>query len=694
MRLKTQILLLLCLSIQLQLTGQTYTSTAGAIIPDDGNPISFPINVTGLVPATIDTTFGLETVCINLTHPWNDDLTIRLIAPDGTTAELTSHNGGDSDDYTNTCFNNYAATYISSSWGPFTGTFKPEVSMGGINNGQVGNGTWQLFLIDTYPFADQGNFLDWSITFGNNPAVPFPFYHSTLPIVVINTQGNGIVNEPKVLVEMGIIDNGAGQINRINDPWNAYNGYAGIETRGNSSQSFPKLSYAFETWDSLENELDLSLLGMPADNDWVLIANYSDKSLMRNYLAYDLFREMGHYATRMKYCDLVIDGEYRGIYLLGEKIKRDNNRVDVAKLDSLDNAGDSLTGGYIFKNDWQQGSNNGGWSSMFPPINNTSNLYYQYHYPEPDNITQPQMDYIKSYVDSFELACASPTYADSLIGYRRFADVSSFIDVMIIAELAKNVDAYWLSTFFYKNKNSQGGKIKAGPIWDYDLSWGNADYNFGYYPGGWHWEEYAQGFDVLPFYWEVMANDTLFQNQMKCRWNELREDVLHIDSIYATIDGVATMIDSAQMLNFQVWPILGTYVWPNPQPIPQDYPGEVQKLKDWVNFRLAWMDANMPGNCPDLPSDEQSAASNMAIFVYPNPFRDEMEISIEALQASTLDIKLIDNRGRMIANWPAQLISSGKFHTTISVHENLAAGLYWLHVTLNGRSEFLKVVKE
>jgi len=185
------------------------------------------------------------------------------------------------------------------------------------------------------------------------------FTSSNLPIVVINTIGQTIIDDPRIVCDMGIIDNGFGFINSINDPFNNYNGKISIEYRGSQSQSFPKKSYALETQDSIGNNNNVSLLGMPVENDWILYAPYSDKSLMRNFLTFDLGRKMGNYSPRTVYCELVVNGDYKGIYILMEKIKRDNDRVDIAKLDTNDLAGDSLTGGYIIKVDKFTGTGGG-----------------------------------------------------------------------------------------------------------------------------------------------------------------------------------------------------------------------------------------------------------------------------------------------------------------------------------------------
>ena len=159
-----------------------------------------------------------------------------------------------------------------------------------------------------------------------------------------------------IKADMGIIYNGPGVINKISDVPNDYKGKIGIEFRGSTSQSFPKKPYGFETWDESGEDNDVKLLGMPKESDWTLNATYNDKTLMRDGLSYILAGSVMEYAPRVRYNELVINGQYRGIYLLVEKIKRDKNRVDISKIETTDNQGDALTGGYIIKIDKETGS--------------------------------------------------------------------------------------------------------------------------------------------------------------------------------------------------------------------------------------------------------------------------------------------------------------------------------------------------
>lgn len=158
------------------------------------------------------------------------------------------------------------------------------------------------------------------------------FSSSNLPIVVIETGPQEIVDDPRITATMGIINNGDDAVNHLTDPYNDYLGYISIEYRGATSQAFPKKSYGFETQDHSGENRNVSLMGLPEENDWVLYAPYSDKSLIRNILSYRLFREMGHYAPRTRLCELVVNGDYLGVYVLVEKIKRDRNRLDIATL--------------------------------------------------------------------------------------------------------------------------------------------------------------------------------------------------------------------------------------------------------------------------------------------------------------------------------------------------------------------------
>lgn len=585
---------------------QTFIGSGGDI-PDDGTTITFQQSVTGLPNALNTTDFGIERVCFNAVHPWVADLNISLRAPDGTLITLVSGVGGDTDGFVNTCMSNDASTSIFEVWYPFTGNFRPFGDLGQVNNGQNPNGIWELVILDTYAFADAGSLLDWSITFSDQPAQPFVFDSSDLPILKINTGGQSIVNEPKINAQFQLIDNGPGERNYVNQTDYAYTGMIGIEQRGNSSQGMPKKSYSFEFRDEEGEDKDVTLLQLPEGSDFVLAANFSDKTLMRNALAYETFRKMGHYATRTRFCELILDNTYAGVYILTEDIRRDKDRVDISKLKPTDTSGVDLTGGYMMRIDWNRTP---GWESPFSQPNSPTRFtYFQHTYPRWDELHPTQEHYIRSYVDSFERALHGPDFQDLGMGWRAFGQENTFIDYLILNELSKNVDGYRLSTYFFKDRDDKGGKLRMGPPWDYDLAWYNADYCAGFDTEGFAFDiNYICGDSGVPFWWEKLMADTLFTQNLACRWQQLRQTSLAESTFFGVVDSMANVLSEAQARNFTKWPILGTYVWPNPGPLPTTYVGEVNKMKTWIEQRMAWLDETFLANLPTLDAQFSTSA--------------------------------------------------------------------------------------
>lgn len=571
---------------------QTFTGTTGTIT-DNNTWKYFSCNVSGLNQTNINTTWGFEKVTLSISHNNDADLEVHLLSPDGTDVLLFNGVGGTGNNFTNTGFKNTYTTPIASGSAPFNGSYLPQEDLGVFNNGQNGNGNWYLKIRDTHtPY--QGSVTSWSIRFGNDPAVPLAPFSSNLPIVKINTHGQSIPDDPKIAADFQLIYNGPSARNYLSDTLYTYSGNIGIERRGSSSGSAPKKSYGFETWDSINQEIDTGFLGLPPQSDWILNANYYDKTLMRNVLSYQLFNNMDHYAPRTRFCEVFLNGQYLGVYALMEKIKRDPNRVDIAKLNVWDTTGDQLTGGYIVKIDKFTGSGGDGFYSNYPPSNTTGNdhIFVQYEYPNETEIQPAQKNYIQQYMDSFETALFSSNYQSPAIGFRRYAGERTFMDYMFLNELSKNVDGYRLSTYFYKDKQSKGGKLKAGPAWDYDIAWMNANYCEAQVDTGWAFNhDYVCAGDATPAYWERMMTDTLFREHARCRWFSLRLTTLNKDSLYAYIDSTVAYLNEAQQRNFVQWPILGVATWPEPTPLPQTYMEEIQRLKGWINDRLTWLDA-------------------------------------------------------------------------------------------------------
>lgn len=512
-------------------------------------------------------------------------------------------------------------------------------------------------------------------------AVGQTFTSSNLPIIVINTNGQEIVDDPKIEADMGIINNAPGLRNALTDPFTDYNGKIGIEIRGSSSQSFPKKQYGVELRDENGDGVEAPLLGMPKEEDWVLFAPYNDKSLLRDVLAYKLGRDQNRYAPRTRYCEVVLNGEYMGVYVLIEKIKRDKNRVDINKLDPEEITGDNLTGGYIIKIDKATGSGGDGWSSIFPPPlrGNDQLINFLYEVPKSEDIVPEQKQYIQQYVTDFETALASTTFADPVNGYAKYMDAGSFIDYFIINEVSKNVDGYRISTFLHKKRDSDGGKIYMGPVWDYNLGFGNANYCTSGTTDGFVLEFNEVCPDdwwLIPFWWKRLHEDPAYQAQLEARWTSLRGGPLSINTIHTYIDSVATVLNAeAQQRNFERWPVLGEYVWPNYYVGPT-FQSEIEWLKAWITNRLLWLDANMSSVITGVENEQNQ------LQLFPNPFENSVTIQTHN-DHRVKRLQVLDITGREV------------FHTLISENDyqwegksnsgnTLPKGVYILHLYNTG----------
>jgi hypothetical protein len=498
---------------------------------------------------------------------------------------------------------------------------------------------------------------------------------SNLPIIVINTNGQTIPDDPKITADMGIIYNGTGIRNNMTDPFNHYNGKIGIEIRGQSSQMFPMKSYSIELRNASGNSQDQSLFGLPKEADWVLYAPYTDKTLMRNFLAYTLSNELGHWAAHCRFAEVVINGDYKGIYVFMERIKRGSGRVNIGKMNTTDVSGDAVTGGYIFSLDKEPN----GWFSSFVTPGSQNKRQFSYVYPKPENIVLAQKDYIKRFVDSFEFALAGRDYQDKVSGVRKFADLQSFIDYFIVNEVSRNVDGYRLSAYFYKDRDSRNRKIFAGPVWDYDLAFRNANYCDGSNTSGWAYQFNnvcpGDGAGLIPFWWERLMTDTAFTSDLRCRWKEKRQNTISFDHLNHLIDSVVSLTAEARVRHFQRWPVLGQYIWPNPQPIATSYSGEIGYLKEWLNNRLNWIDNNLPntGKCEDWPAE---ATGTLQAAVYPNPTKGDGTIRIKSKTNQLVYLHVYDVAGRLVHS---QSISAVPVSNYIAVEKmkGWQAGIYY-----------------
>jgi len=528
------------------------------------------------------------------------------------------------------------------------------------------------------------------LTYRNVPAwfeEPYVgFAGSALPLIMINSGSNVIQQDVKTMVDMGIIDNGPGKMNYVTDVWNNYSGKAGIEIRGSSSTMFDKKNYGIELWKTAEDDTSFSLMGLPAESDWILHGPFSDKTLIRNYLAYALARDMGHYAPRTRFCELFLNDQYRGVYVLIERIKRDSARVDIAKLLPTDVTGDQLTGGYIVKIDRSAGDYSDGWFSPYLGTGSEgSSPFFAYSYPQRDKIGPGQKTYIKNKITSFENALHGNQYLDPYTGYKTFIDVSSFVDYFIMVELSKNTDGYRLSTFLHKDRDGKDPRLHMGPIWDYDLAFGNANYYDSFNAYGWNYTFVSDGWGT-PFWWSRMMTDPYFLNMLYCRWHEFRQGVLSDESMMARIDSATAVIGDASGRNFVQWPIHGVWVWPN-YFVGNTFEEDVNFMKTWITNRAAWLDANIPGSTCLSPVNDKNATFTFLLRAYPNPAVEEVTIEVQNERSEKLSLEVF--------NYTGQLVYSKQLSVEPLVIEKirLRPGAYLIKVTgkENSRTEKIMV---
>jgi len=535
-----------------------------------------------------------------------------------------------------------------------------------------------------------------SLTAGTKKA-GVDFQSSNLPIVVINTHGQTIPKDnPRIIADMGIIWT-PGQRNALTDSFNNYSGKISIEIHGQSSAGWDKKSYALETENPDGSNRDVSLLGLPKENDWILYAPFYDRSLLRNVLVYRLAREMGWYASRTRYCELVLNGSYQGLYVLMEKIKRDKHRVAINKLKPDEISGDDVTGGYILRIDkepWKPG-----FDSSYPPFPGAqAGIVYQYVYPKPDNIVLQQKRYIQTFVRTFEKFMHDSLTATSFDRLSHYLNVNSFVDYFILNEFSRNVDGYRLSAYFYKDKDSKGGQLTAGPVWDYNFSFGNVDYYDSWKTAGWQLlyfahDSYFHRTDrfFMPFWWETLFRNPSFCRKLNQRWTSLRQSILSTDSLFATINLFVDSLAEARARNFAIWPgpgeaNLGGGWYPGAPPgmFVSNYAEEIAYLKQWMAARLAWMDAQIPllaaVSAPQKPSLPQTCALQQN---YPNPFNPVTTIAYRLSARRFVRLAVFNARGQRVRTLVRQIQAPGE-HRVLFNARRLPSGVYVYRLQIGG----------
>lgn len=447
---------------------------------------------------------------------------------------------------------------------------------------------------------------------------------SNLPLVVINTSGKTILDADKITASMKLIYNGVGKVNTPSDAGNIYNGSIGIEFQGGNSKTTEQNSYGFETRDASGSNLNVSLLGMPEENDWVLLGNFNDKTFARTTLAFQLFRKMGHYAPRTQLVEVILNNEYMGIFILTEKIKQDKGRVDISKLTNTDISGDDLTGGYIFKIDSYDETDS--WQSNFAPIDAPSKtVHYVYEDPDASDLVAQQKNYLMTTVNSFESVLNSSGFANTSTGYPAWIKMNSFMDYFIVNEVSRNMNAYRKNCYYFKNKDSKDSKFHSGPVWDFDLAFKNLDDDCTAYSAtdgsGWTYKiNECATIKTNSNGWIVrLLQDPSFVNALYNRYTLMRTSYISSSYLNNFIDSVRNLAAEAQVRHYTRWKILDAVVGAKEiDTQPSTYDGQVNKLKSWIQTRLSWLDSNIPGN----PTGIDKLEPRFSYRVFPNPAKD------------------------------------------------------------------------
>lgn len=438
---------------------------------------------------------------------------------------------------------------------------------------------------------------------------------TNLPIVFIDLRGQTIPDKGngEIVARMKIINNGEGQVNygdtiAHDNQTVDYEGWIEIKYRGNTSfDSSEKKPYAITTLESDMLSDDggdkkkVKILGMGKDNKWAVIAPFADKVMFRDILSYELARPWMDFVPKARLCEFIVDGTYYGIFAISERVSKGKDRLNLH--DPGEDEGD-LTGDYLVEIDR---NNEPHYESKYHPWRDYDGtelghiINYQYKSPSEDDfndLPEGAMDELHNQIDQMEDAFAANNYTEL---YPNYIDVTSFIDYMLSTEISMNIDGYRLSTSMYKysearERNEGLDSRWKMAIWDYNIAWGNANYNDGDKTNKWQYELNIRvpSEGGVPFYWYKMVKDPEYMKQLKQRWAQYRQGNYSDERIMATVDSLANLLTSGGAVerNNSAWGLLGRQVWPNPY-VGEDYNDEVNYLKQWIHKRLMFMDKQL-----------------------------------------------------------------------------------------------------
>ena len=449
-------------------------------------------------------------------------------------------------------------------------------------------------------------------------ALALPLSGQTLPQVVIRCANeiNGTVKVPAEMKIEGV-----------------YDGAIGIKLRGNSSQSFNQKKYTIETRTDDQEKKDVSIFGMPAEHEWVLMCPYNDVSMMRDAFACQLWNEMGHWGPHFKMVEVTLNDEYIGVYGFAETITK--NRIDEIRPKKVVENGkekkvrefDPEEIGYLVRIDKYDASDlyftskhqgirgggqmMGGFGFEMPGMNN---IIWTCRYPKQDKISEAQWDYIRQFIHNTENAMLTNGTMEEM---QKWIDLQSFIDYFIHTELSLNADAYKSSSYFYKTPGKEDGRLFAGPVWDYNLAYGCCSFCNAADINAWAFDGCETS--PTPAFWKLFATNPWLKSLVDKRYKELRKTVLSDKHILSIVDSYANQLSKVQAKQFDKYPELlkksgttndsqnqnsgfggmfgfgnigltgGMLDWFRSYTV-ESYDEEIQYLKNWLTQRLKIMD--------------------------------------------------------------------------------------------------------
>ena len=405
-----------------------------------------------------------------------------------------------------------------------------------------------------------------------------------LPVLLLTTNKHRVPDKPKIKGQLQVLacratPQGVAPVSELRAG-------LGIEERGSSSRDTDKRSYDIELRDEVGRAAPQELLGMKGASDWVLHACYYDKTCMRNAAGYAMARQLGRWAPDTRFVELYLNGRYKGLYLVVEKITRSKSRLNLPRPAGAEQEGD-LSGGYIIRRE-------GGGRGQGKDWKAASGANWSFHYPRPDKLTPSQKAFLAQKIDRFEKVLAGPDWADATGGYPAMVDVASWVDFAIMQELSNNPDAYYRSVYLQIHPERAGGRLVAGPVWDFDLSFGNADFRESWRTDIWSYEANArtENLKPVPGYWERIWCDPPFRRAAAQRWTALRQSRFTDRWFEQLIAGFQQQIADARERDDELWVTIGTAGWPS-HFVGQTFEQEVAWLDNWIKQRTRWLDQNL-----------------------------------------------------------------------------------------------------